>query len=1116
MHPSSLLRVQGDLKKDTTNQQSLTPEAAIIKLLQVVVGDISLLSDFSQSWAVQEFQLGDELTNYTIDKKLHPQGDGVFGHGEETTNDGRCFKPGNPSNALPPQCPMPQATGRLSLSTHNSIEFPVASNKETKDSSNNILYLVCQGRVRLLAFDTTVGREVSTQLLLTQQTFGADHLFCDQALAYRAIAAGAGFIAQITIAELKLWLQRIPHLENYLQQLAIERQTLIFCKSYTKLRSLTSSTLRQLLPYLQPIKITAGSSLQEATPPTKGRFWLASGKVQTISAAAIPPRVGEDWGYPQVTLPIGIAQTDLLVYHLPIEHWESVRVIAPQLFPCQDQLIKEQQQPDTVNTSDGKPQILLPKLIDSPSRNFQSETPASISTALEIPEIDFPQVESQPQSTARLWRSYPFIQQQSSSDCGAACLAMVSQYWGKRLSLSTLRNLAQVNRMGASLQGLATAAQSLGYDVLPVRASLNKLESHPNPWIAHWQGIHYVVVWKIKGDRILISDPAVGKRWLPLRDFAAGWTAYALLLNPTERFHILKSEKVSLGRYWHILGRHRKLLRQIIFASLLVPVFGLAAPLCTQVVIDQVMPLKDFATLNVFAIGLLCLNIWRTILTAQRQYLLGYLANHVDINLIGNFIKYTLQLPLQFFASRQVEDIISRVQENRKIQLFLTRQVISASIDAFMVLIYLGLMAYYNLQLTLLVLGWILPVVILTLKASPAFKQASQEIFQESAGYNSSMVEMITGISTVKTAAAEQPVRRHWEKRFMRMLKARFRGQKLANSLQFTRSLINQVGNTLILWFGASLMIGGQVSLGKFVALNMLISNVMHSVLALVGWWDEFQEVQISLERVNDILTSEPEENPHKPLFMMPSVRGEVHFDDVCFRYHPDQERNTLQNISFKVKSQQTIGIIGQSGSGKSTVVNLLAGLYHPHTGRILIDGHDIAGVSLGSLRSQLGLVSQEDLLFSGTILENITLYNSEFSLEDAIAAAKLADVHTFIQALPLGYNTQVGERGLMLSGGQRQKIAIARALIKNPGILIFDEATNGLDAESERCFQQNLARMSRYRTTFIISHRLSSIRHADHILVLDRGIVVEQGNHQELMAIAGLYSHLAQLQLHL
>ena len=298
------------------------------------------------------------------------------------------------------------------------------------------------------------------------------------------------------------------------------------------------------------------------------------------------------------------------------------------------------------------------------------------------------------------------------------------------------------------------------------------------------------------------------------------------------------------------------------------------------------------------------------------------------------------------------------------------------------------------------------------------------------------------------------------------------------------------------------------------MAFNLLISNVTNPVLALVGLWDEFQEVLISVERLNDVYATMPEESPQKPLLVMPPVRGEVRFENVSFRYNPDEERNTLQNISFKVKPRQTIGIIGQSGSGKSTLVNLLAGLYHPHTGKVLIDGHDISLVSPQSLRSQLSFVPQECFLFSGSIFDNITLYSADFNLEQAIAAAKLAEAHTFIQELPLGYDTQVGERGLMLSGGQRQKIAIARALIRNPGILILDEATSGLDAESERGFQQNLARMSEERTTFIISHRLSTVRYTDSILVLDRGIVVEQGTHQELMATAGLYYHLAQLQL--
>jgi ATP-binding cassette subfamily B protein len=348
-------------------------------------------------------------------------------------------------------------------------------------------------------------------------------------------------------------------------------------------------------------------------------------------------------------------------------------------------------------------------------------------------------------------------------------------------------------------------------------------------------------------------------------------------------------------------------------------------------------------------------------------------------------------------------------------------------------------------------------------------------------------------------------MRWRWEERFTNMVKARVRGQKLANNLQLATSLIHHLCSTAVLWYGATLVIRGEMTIGQFVAFNLLIGNAIHPVLSLVGLWDEFQEVLISVERLNDVLAAEPEENPQQPLLVLPTIRGDVDFENVSFRYHQDEERNTLQNISFKVKAGQTIG------------------LYHPNSGRILIDGYDTTQVSLQSLRNQLSVVPQECFLFSATIFDNITLYNSEYTLEQVIASAKLAEAHAFIQALPLGYNTQVGERGMMLSGGQRQRIAIARALIRNPRILILDEATSSLDAESESRFQQNLARLSRVSvvapntsTIFIIAHRLSTVRDADCILVLDQGIVVERGTHHELMAVKGLYRHFAQQQLHL
>jgi HlyB family type I secretion system ABC transporter len=473
-------------------------------------------------------------------------------------------------------------------------------------------------------------------------------------------------------------------------------------------------------------------------------------------------------------------------------------------------------------------------------------------------------------------------------------------------------------------------------------------------------------------------------------------------------------------------------------------------------------------------------------------------------------------LPLKFFESRQVGDIITRIQETQKIQTFLTRQAVSTWLDTIMMFVYVGLMLYYNWQLTVLVLALIPPIAILTVVASPFLRHLSREIFKEAAGQNSLVVEMMTGVATVKAAAAEQEVRWRWEERLTSLVNVQFKAQNLSNGLQSIGSLINSLGSTALLWYGASLVIQDRLTIGQFVAFNMLIGRVIGPILSLVSLWDEFQEILVSVERLNDVFTAEPEESPQKPLLVLPQLKGEVQFENVIFRYGEDEERNILQNISFRVNAGQTIAIVGRSGSGKSTLVKLLQGLYHPTKGRILVDGHDILQVSPPSLRSQLGVVPQECFLFSGTILENITLYRPEFTLEQAIEVAKLAEAHAFIQSLPLGYNTKVGERGSNLSGGQRQRIAIARALLGNPRILILDEATSSLDTESERRFQQNLTRISRDRTTFIIAHRLSTVRNADSILVLDKGILAEQGNHEELMAQRGIYYHLAQQQLDL
>ena len=734
------------------------------------------------------------------------------------------------------------------------------------------------------------------------------------------------------------------------------------------------------------------------------------------------------------------------------------------------------------------------------------------------------------------WQSTPFIEQQSTSDCGPTCLAMISQYWGQRYTLPQLRELCHVGRSGAQLQHLAKAAEALGFQVRPVRASWSYLGELRSPWIAHWDGEHYVVVYPSRDRKVIVADPAGSRHKISIAEFQRHWSGYALLLEPTAEFYNQKPEKAqSLSRFWALLGRESTVLIQIIGITLLAQVFGLVAPMFTQIILDQVVVQKSLSALHVFAIGALIFGVWRVGLIAVRQYLLDYFANRLDLTLMTAFMRHTLRLPLKFFEDRHVGDILTRIQENSKIQQFLVRQAVSVWLDAAMAFVYIGLMFYYNAQLAFLVIAIIPPFAILTLIATPFMKRVSRSMFKANTEETSLAVEMMSGIATLKSTASEQDLRWRWEEKLVAMLNQRFKYQKLANNVTVAGGMIQTIASTALLWYGAFLVIQGQLTIGQFVAFNMLIGNVISPMLGVIGVWDEFQEVLIAIERLNDVFTSTPEdvrvpktkpgnttgsasenESALVPLaqIAMPRVTGEVRFDRVVFAYDGMEEDPTISNLSFTVQPGQTVAIVGRSGSGKSTLVKLLQGLYLPTKGRILVDGYSTDQVSPQSLRSQLGVVPQDCFLFSGTVAENIQLYRSDYTVDHIIGAAKLAEAHSFIQELPLGYQTKVGERGANLSGGQRQRVAIARALLGNPALLILDEATSALDTESERRFQQNLERISRDCTTFIIAHRLSTVQRADLILVLDRGLLVEQGNHSELMEKRGLYFHLAQQQL--
>ncbi|MBW4687453.1 MAG: peptidase domain-containing ABC transporter [Komarekiella atlantica HA4396-MV6] len=710
----------------------------------------------------------------------------------------------------------------------------------------------------------------------------------------------------------------------------------------------------------------------------------------------------------------------------------------------------------------------------------------------------------------RVMRRYPFFAQQSGSDCGAACLVMVSRYWGKNFSVNRLRDIANVDRNGSSLRGLSAAAESIGFTTRPVKASLDQLAKQKLPAIAHWEGKHYIVVYEITRKHFIIADPAIGQRSVSHAGFKANWTGYTLLLQPTAMLKDTKETSTPFWQFFELMKPHSLVMLEVLIASVFIQIFGLVTPLFTQLILDRVVVQRSELTLTAVGLGLLIFSLFRVAMTGLRQYLLDHTANKLDLALIVGFIRHTLRLPLSYFESRYVGDIISRVQENRKIQRFLSGEALSILLDLVTVFIYLGLMFWYSWKMALLVLVIVPPFFLLALIATPFLQKISREIFNAVANESSYLIEVLSGVRTVKSTAVEQTVRWHWEELLSKEVKTNFSGQIISNRLQIFSNTIEAVITTVLLWFGAYQVIHNELTIGQLVAFNMLLGNIIRPFQRLTVLWNQLQEVVIAVERINDVLDAEPEEDlQHQVRQSLPPIQGNIRFDNVTFRYHPESDINVLENLSFEIHSGQMVALVGRSGSGKTTISKLVLGLYPPTDGKVLIDGQDITSVSLRSLREQIGVVDQDTFLFGGTIRENISLAHPGATLAEIIEAARLAGADEFIKKLPMGYETQIGEGGGMLSGGQRQRIAIAKALLGNPKLLVLDEATSHLDAESERIIQTNLNTILKGRTTLVIAHRLSTVRNADLILVLDRGVLIESGTHQELMAKRGHYFYL-------
>ena len=699
----------------------------------------------------------------------------------------------------------------------------------------------------------------------------------------------------------------------------------------------------------------------------------------------------------------------------------------------------------------------------------------------------------------------------ASEDSGIPCLIALLRYHGLSADAGQIRHeLGHARALDAA--DLVRLGRRAGLKTRSLVSRAERLGNAPLPGIAAMTDGSFVVLARADETRVLVARPGQERPSLMARaDFEAVWTGRLILMTLRSGLSDLLN-RFDLGWFLAALHKYRWILGEVLLASLFLQVFALVTPLFFQVVIDKVLVHHGISTLNVLVFGLVTISLFETLLGALRTYVFAHTTNRIDVELGARLFRHLLALPIAYFETRRVGDSVARVRELENIRNFLTGSALTLVVDLVFTVVFLAVMFAYSWLLTLIVLLSLPIYAAVSGGATPLFRRRLAEKFRRGAENQAFLVEAVSGIETIKAMAVEPQLQRRWETQLAAYVSAAFRVATLANVASQSIQQISKLVTAAILYFGAMAVIAGKMTVGELVAFNMLAGRVNQPVLRLAQIWQDFHQARLSVERLGDILTTPPEPRGTPGRMALPALKGAVSFEHVRFRYRLDG-RVVLEDVSLSVKPGESVGLVGASGSGKSTLTKLLQRFYVPEAGRVLIDGVDTAQIDAAWLRRQIGVVLQDNVLLNATVRENIALTNPGMKLERVIAAAKLAGAHDFILELPEGYDTIVGERGGSLSGGQRQRVAIARALVTDPRILVFDEATSALDYESERVIQKNLHEICQGRTVFIVAHRLSAVRHCDRIVTLEKGRLVEEGSHDELLRANGRYATLHRLQ---
>ena len=738
-------------------------------------------------------------------------------------------------------------------------------------------------------------------------------------------------------------------------------------------------------------------------------------------------------------------------------------------------------------------------------------------------------------------RKFPTYRQLDTMDCGPTCLRIIAAHYGRSWSLQTLRERCHISREGVSLLGISDAAEAVGFRTMGVKLTFAQLcEEAVLPCIVHWRQNHFVVVYRIERRRgktwVHVSDPASGllrytreqflKSWISIRENNAGDSdakaeglGIALLMEPTPKFYEEKGEedrRPGFRGMLEYLRPYRQFIVQLLLAMLTGSIISLILPFLTQSVIDTGIGTGDLNFIVVILVAQVVLVLGQTANELIRSWLMLHMTTRVSISLISDFLAKLMRLPISFFDSRMTGDIMQRIGDHSRIQTFLTGSLLSIVMAAVTFAVYSAVMGGYDLRIlgifilgSALYIGWVL----LFLRRR---RKLDYMRFQEAAANQSSIVQLIAGMQDIKLNGCERQKRWEWERIQARLFNVSVKGLALGQTQQVGGTFIDQIKNVLISFLAARAVIDGDMTLGMMTAMQYIIGQLNAPISQFIGFVQEAQDAKISLERLGEIHERRDEEDAEGDYIREIPIGADIEFRNVDFQYNGPHSEKVLDGVSVTIPHDKVTAIVGASGSGKTTMVKMMLGFYEPVSGEVLLGGRRIGDYSPSAWREQCGTVMQEGFVFSDTIADNIGVSDESPDMERVRQAVETANIGDFIDGLPLRYNTKIGAEGNGVSTGQKQRLLIARAAYRNARYLFLDEATNSLDANNEKVIMERLDTLFRGRTVVIVAHRLSTVRNADNIIVLDRGRVVEQGTHRELTERRGYYYRLVKNQLEL